>query len=265
MIQLSAQQRYAALQVMGTQLWVPRVRLIGAADSQPCDWPEPAVKVSARERVLATRTSAGEAQPAPHATPAPAAVPAPASAPIPSSAPTSTPTPFLQPVTELPAKAAVQVPPLHVDVWLMANGWQLVMENQQGQPGLQPEEIKLLQSLMMALYPGGLGISAQQFFSWPLLGIPVDAGDEGEMSMALRAFLTGARFQKVQLAGLLVFGSRLNNLLNNEPSRQAALPQIYTAPALSELLQQPQLKHNFWQQAGDSGLRAAFARSPVTI
>lgn len=254
MIQLSAQQRYAALQVMGTQLWVPRVRLIGAADSQPCDWPEPAVKVSARERVLATLTPAAvvvtetstETQ-------------------VPLSEPVVVPASLPQPVANQPAEPLTQVLPLHVDVWLMANGWQLVMENQQGQPGLQPEEIKLLQSLMMALYPGALGISAQQFFSWPLPGIPVDAGDEGEMSMALRAFLTGARFQKVQLAGLLVFGSRLNNLLNNEPSRQAALPQIYTAPALSELLQQPQLKHNFWQQAGDSGLRAAFARSPVVI
>lgn len=261
MIQLNAQQRYATLQVMGTHLWVPRVRLVGAAASEQCDWPEPAARVSARERVLATRTSAADAQPAAQAAPAPAAVPAPTPAPIPTSASA----PLLQPVTEPPAKAAVQVPPLHVDVWLMANGWQLVMENQQGQPGLQPEAIKLLQNLMTALYPGALGISAQQFFSWPLPGIPVDSGDEGEMCMALRAFLTGARFQNVQLSGLLVFGSRLNNLLNNEPSRLAALPQIYSAPALLELLQQPQLKRDFWQQAGDSGLRAAFARSPVII
>ncbi|MBE0506741.1 MAG: hypothetical protein IBX50_08470 [Marinospirillum sp.] len=254
MIQLSAQQRYAALQVMGTQLWVPRVRLVGAAASQPCDWPEPAVKISARERVLATLMPA-----------ATVVTETSTETQVPVSEPVVVPVPLPQPVEHQPAEPLLQVQPLHVDVWLMANGWQLVMENLQGQPGLQPEEIKLLQNLMMALYPGALGISAQQFFSWPLPGIPVDAGDEGEMSMALRAFLTGARFQKVQLAGLLVFGSRLNHLLNNEPSRQAALPQIYTAPALSELLQQPQLKHNFWQQAGDNGLRAAFARSPVVI
>lgn len=254
MIQLNAQQRYATLQVMGTRLWVPRVRLAGAAASQQCDWPEPAAKVSARERVLATLAPASETT---------IEIQAPASEPV--VIPPGTLPPSMSPAPSLPAKPVSQVHPLYADVWLMANGWQLVMENQQSQPGLRPEEIKLLQNLMSALYPGGLGIMTQQFFSWPLPGIPLDSGDEGEISMVLRAFLTGARFQNIPLAGLLVFGSRLNNLLNHEATRQTALPPLYSAPALPELLQQPQLKHSFWQQAGDSGLRAAFARSPVII
>src|SRR5690554_2900562 len=52
MQQLSAQQRYATLQVMGTGLWVPRIHLPGAATSQACAWPALAKGLTARERLL---------------------------------------------------------------------------------------------------------------------------------------------------------------------------------------------------------------------
>lgn len=245
MQQLNAQQRYATLQVMGTRLWVPRVSLVGAAASQACDWPAPEKKPSARERLLQQQAPTRQEQAAPVQPPAQVA-PAPLAE--------------QQPLTSVnPTSQAIK--PLYADIWLLANGWQLVMENLTGQPGLQEVEIKLLQNLLIALYPGGLGISSQQFFSWPLPGIPVEAGNEGELNMSLQAFLTGARFQGVQLAGCLVFGERLQGLM----SKAANSLRVFPAPTLAELQQNPAAKQAFWQQAGSSGLRAAFASSPLVL
>lgn len=241
-MQLSAQQRYATLKVMGTHLWVPRVHLPGAAASSVCAWPAAVKPPSARERLF-------QQNPAPVAQVAPSQPPPAVAAPA--------------PLVEIPITppAPVKTQPLYADVWLLANGWQLVMENLTGQQGLQEGEIKLLHNLLFALFPGGLGLTDQQFFSWPLPGIAVSAGDEGELTMTLQAFLTGARFQKVQLAGCLVFGERLVNLMNKTKTPI----RLFSAPSLNELQQSTAAKQQFWQQAGSSGLRAAFASSPVTF
>ncbi|GLR63500.1 hypothetical protein [Marinospirillum insulare] len=262
MQQLSTQKRYATLEAMGTRLWVPRFQLPGAATSQACDWPAPVKKSSARERLLeqqaatlAQETAASaqpKSQPLGPQLDQPAAEPNLAAQPL---AQTSQ-----QPLQ--PAAAPLQVvEPLYADVWLLANGWQLVMENLTGQPGLQEVDIKLLHNLLVALYPGGLGIIGQQFFSWPLPGIPIEAGNEGELNMSLLAFLTGARFQGVQLAGCLVFGERLQSLM----SKAASSLRVFPAPSLRELQQSSTAKQAFWQQAGSSGLRASFASSPVIL
>ncbi|HKM15900.1 MAG TPA: hypothetical protein VJY63_08270 [Marinospirillum sp.] len=239
-MQLSAQQRYATLQVMGTRLWVPRVHLQGAAPSVACDWPAPAKPISARERLLHQQHQQNQEHQQ------------------------SQQPPVALPVTvqtvEQPA-VAQPLQPLQATVWLLANGWQLVMENTDHQPGLQEADIKLLHNLLMALYPDGLGIVAQQVFNWPLLGVPVAVGDEGELSMTLHAFLTGARVQGVQLAGCLVFGERLFRLMEKSTS----MPRLFASPSLFELQQDALRKQAFWQQAGNSGLRAAFASSPVVL
>lgn len=245
-MQLSAQQRYATLKVMGTHLWVPRVHLPGAAASSTCAWPTPVKPPSARERLV--EQTAGIQAAAPVTTPQP-----------PVQALEQVAQPLAAPVIQPPPVAVVQ--PLYADVWLLANGWQLVMENVTGQPGLQAGDIKLLQNLLIALYPGGLGISDQQFFSWPLPGIPVEAGNEGELNMSLLAFLTGARFHGIQLAGCLVFGQRLEGLM----SKAGNTLRLFSAPSLTELQQSPAAKRDFWQQAGSSGLRAAFASSPLML
>lgn len=260
-MQLSAQQRYSTLQAMGTRLWVPRVLLPGAAPSTACDWPAPVKPPSARERLLQQIAPQAIPQAPPiHQTPVPEQhIHAPAEA-VQTPAPTTQTVQVAQPVLEVqPPQVIIQ--PVQADVWLLANGWQLVMENLTGQPGLQEGDIKLLHNLLVALYPGGLGVSDQQFFSWPLPGIPVEAGNEGELSMTLQAFLTGARFQGVQLAGCLVFGERLKGLL----AESAHLPRLFTAPSLAYLQQNPAAKQEFWLQAGSSGLRAAFASSPVML
>jgi len=248
-MQLSAQQRYATLQVMGTRLWVPRFCLSGAAPSYTCDWPAPVKQLGARERLLQQQTVAVKKEQT-LAQPVPPDEQQPLQEVIPVSQAVS---------LEQPAQSGIQ--PLYADVWLLANGWQLVMENLRGQPGLSETDIKLLQNLLVALYPGGLGISGQQFFSWPLPGIPVEAGNEGELNMSLQAFLTGARFQGVQLAGCLVFGERLQGLM----SKAGKGLRVFSAPSLAELQQDPVAKQVFWQQAGSSGLRAAFASSPLVL
>ncbi|NLW03663.1 MAG: hypothetical protein GX029_00250 [Pseudomonadaceae bacterium] len=260
-MQLSAQQRYATLQVMGTRLWVPRFQLQGAAASSVCDWPAPAKQLSARERLLQQQALA-----APSSSATAPVTPTPQQPPIASPLPTN----FQAPPVKLPPQPLVQqqatqpvaaLLPLQANVWLLANGWQLVLENTNGSLGLQEVDVRLLHNLLIALYPGGLGIITQQVFSWPLPGVPVAVGDEGELSMALQAFLTGARLQGVQLGGCLVFGERLFNLMNNNIN----LPRLFASPSLAELQQNPAAKQAFWQQAGSSGLRAAFASSPVTF
>lgn len=266
MQQLSTQKRYATLEAMGTRLWVPRFQLPGAATSQACDWPAPVKKPSARERLLEQQAATLAQETA-------------ATAQLKSQPkdqlqgqqldqPAAEPNLAAQPLTQTsqqslqPAATPLQVvEPLYADVWLLANGWQLVMENLTGQPGLQEVDIKLLHNLLVALYPGGLGISGQQFFSWPLPGIPIEAGNEGELNMSLLAFLTGARFQGVQLAGCLVFGERLQGLM----SKAASNLRVFPAPSLRELQQSSTAKQAFWQQAGSSGLRASFASSPVIL
>lgn len=248
-MRLSAQQRYATLKAMGTHLWVPRVHLPGAAASHQCDWPAPIKPPSARERLVQQAAAAPvtKAQPQLQALEQ-------EKQPLKQEA-----QPLAVPVVQPPPAALVQ--PLYADVWLLANGWQLVIENTTGQPGLQAGDIKLLQNLLIALYPGGLGISDQQFFSWPLAGVPVEAGNEGELNMSLLAFLTGARFHGVPLAGCLTFGQRLEGLMSKTANRL----RLFSAPSLTELQQSPAAKRTFWQQAGSSGLRAAFASSPLIL
>ena len=257
MQQLSAQQRYATLQVMGTRLWVPRVHLHGAATSQACAWPAPAKRLTARERLLQQQAVTDSPEQETSAQPAVQPVPLPQA----EQPPLAKTEDSIAQANLLVQPTQARVQPLHADIWLLANGWQLVMENLTGQPGLQTVEIKLLHNLLVALYPGGLGISGQQFFSWPLPGIPVEAGNEGELNMSLQAFLTGARFQGVQLAGCLVFGERLQGLM----SKATHQLRVFPAPSLVELQQNPAAKQAFWQQAGSSGLRAAFASSPLVL
>lgn len=242
-MQLSAQQRYATLQVMGTRLWVPRVHLQGAAPSVACDWPLPAKPISARERLLQQHQQNQQ--------------------PVQQQQVQQQP-PVALPVTVQTVEQPAVIPfvqPLQATIWLLANGWQLVMENTNHQPSLQEVDIKLLHNLLVALYPKGLGIIAQQVFNWPMLGVPVAAGDEGELSMTLHAFLTGARVKGIQLAGCLVFGERLFKLME----KNSYMPRLFASPSLLELQQDPFAKQAFWQQAGNSGLRAAFASSPVVL
>lgn len=260
-MQLSAQQRYATLQVMGTRLWIPRFQLQGAAPSVACDWPAPAKPISARERLLHQQQN--QQRQAPRiATPitaspvttqkiAPAAVVNLVPPPVQLAEQPNAPVELMQSATQ----------PLQATVWLLANGWQLVMENTNHQPSLQEVDIKLLHNLLVALYPKGLGIIAQQVFNWPMLGVPVAAGDEGELSMTLHAFLTGARVQGIQLAGCLVFGERLVRVME----KNSNMPRLFASPSLLKLQQDPFAKQAFWQQAGSSGLRAAFASSPVVL
>ncbi len=257
-MQLSAQQRYATLQIMGTRLWVPRVQLQGAAPSVACDWPLPAKPIGARERLLHQQhqqhQQSQQDQALPLATP-PAAKQA-----AEPALPVKLPKQSSQP-SQLVEAMQLEVQPLQATVWLLANGWQLVMETTQQQPSLREVDIKLLHNLLVALYPRGVGIVTQQVFNWPLLGVPVAAGDEGELSMTLHAFLTGARVQGIQLAGCLVFGERLFKLME----KHTGMPRLFASPRLIDLQQQPLVKQAFWQQAGNSGLRAAFASSPVVL
>lgn len=257
MTAMLAQQRYATLQLMGTRLWVPRVRLPGAAPSPVCDWPLPQPQMSARERLLQEQRDAGlEALPEPPrdvAIAVPAPVTPPPSAVVARSQPTVTPAPE----PRLPPADASLVP-VSLQVWLLANGWQLVLDEVPSAP-----ELKLLHQLLMALYPGTLGSVSQELFRWPLPGIPVMGDDGGEMLMALQAFLSGARFQQMPRAGVLIFGERLAALAQSPV--QVGEPRVFQAPSLSALMQHPALKRRFWQEAGDSGLRAVFASSPVVF
>lgn len=275
-MQLSAQARYATLKAMGTHLWVPRVQLLGAASSYACDWPAPIKQLSARERLLKQQAAVtlNTALPALAITQKMVAVTQPeailstdlSSLPLqklPLSA-TQPQQPMQSPAVKLPANQSAQnLQPLQANVWLLANGWQLVMENPEGQLGLQEVDIRLLHNLLIALYPGGLGIVNQQVFNWPLPGIPFVEGNEGELGNVLHAFLTGARLQGIQLAGCLVFGERLLNLMQNNTSSGSL--RLFACPSLAQLQQNPNAKQDFWQQAGSSGLRAAFASSPVTF
>lgn len=241
---LAAQQRYATLQAMGVTLWVPRKRLPGAAPSQQCDWPEAAAPISGKEKLLA------EMQNQQPATPAPAAPPQTVQPAEPEPAPPP------------PPQASQTAQPLAVDVWLLANGWQLVMERQE-QSQLTQQHLRLLQNLLAALYPGGMGIVSQHVFAWPLPGVPMERGDDEELNLSLRAFLTGAQFRSPPV-GILAFGDKASHLLS-VPLQPLPLPEVYTAPALDQLLREPSTKHNFWQQAGVNGLRARFASSPVMM
>ncbi|WP_404415329.1 hypothetical protein [Marinospirillum sp.] len=243
---LAAQQRYATLKAMGVTLWVPRKRLVGAAPSHQCDWPEAAAPVSGKEKLLAEMQN--------HQQP-------PAQTPPSDPHPVQPAKPEPAPAPPPPAAVLETTPPLVADVWLLANGWQLVIERLQESPLTQPD-LRLLQNLLAALYPGGLGIVSQHAFAWPLPGVPLERGDEEELNLSLRAFLTGAQFRSPPV-GVLVFGERSGQLLS---AHQALpLPDVYTAPSLEQLLQNPQAKQAFWQQAGTNGLRARFASSPVMM
>lgn len=260
-MQLSAQQRYATLQIMGTHLWVPRVQLQGAAPSKICDWPLPAKPISARERLLQQQVKTAPLVQQSAAVP-PVSAPQAQVPKAQAQQPLTQPQPQQQGIQANQAVHSLQAAqPLQATIWLLANGWQLVMEIPNGAIGLQEVDVKLLHNLLVALYPGGLGIVAQQNFNWPMLGVPVAAGDEGELSMTLQAFLTGARVQGIQLAGCLVFGERLFKLME----KNANMPRLFASPALIDLQQQPLAKQAFWQQAGNSGLRAAFASSPMVL
>lgn len=262
----SALTRYATLQRLGVTLWVPRKQLPGAAPSQVCDWPQP-VRLGAKERLWAELPP--RVPQAPQQTPQP--VPQPASQQTPQPAPQQTAAevvPLLlqeqaqeQEQTTAPSMpvALARAAPLQVDVWVLANGWQLVAEHS-GQQPLTQEAITLAQNLIRALYPGPIGLVSQHHFSWPLAGVPLDQGDDQELALSLAAFLTGAQFQRPAVA-LLLLGERLPKLL--EQVAHLPLPEQYAAPGLGQLLQQPTLKQQFWQQAGARGLRARFASSPL--
>lgn len=256
-LSLTAQQRYATLQLMGIQVWVPRLSLPGAAPSPVCPWPDKPAAPSNKTVAIAPVATTPTQQARPESNKASPVVSPPQALTNPSAS-------IAAPVQ--PAAAASLVQPLEAEVWLLANGWQLVLDKlpePDMQPAAQQREalIRLLHNLIKALYPEGLGISSQEVFSWPLPGVPLEAGHEGELSMALQAFLTGARFQQVQLAGCLVFGERLGQLL---PATQESVRRFF-APNLVSLLNNPQAKQDFWQEAGTSGLRALFASAPLLV
>ncbi len=248
MSELGALTRYARLQQLGVTLWVPRKRLPGAAPSQQCDWPQAATQPQAKQRLraeleLAPQQSTGKAEVGAKTAPPAAAVATPATA------------------TAVPAveAAPAQAEPLQADVWMLANGWQLVAERSAHEV-LTHEAVTLVQNLIRALYPQPIGLVSQHYFSWPLAGVPLDQGDEKELGLSLAAFLTGAQFQRPPVA-LLLLGERLPGLLGQVAN--LPLPEQYAAPSLSQLFQQPALKQTFWQQAGAQGLRARFASSPL--
>jgi hypothetical protein len=228
---------------MGVTLWVPRKRLAGAAPSQECDWPETIAPVSGKEKLLAEMQN--NQQPIAQAPPSEPHPVQPETAPVSTS-------------TEVLLQTA---PPLLADVWLLGNGWQLVIERQE-EALLTQQDLRLLQNLLSALYPGGLGIVSQHTFAWPLPGVPLERGDEEELNLSLRAFLTGAQFRS-QPVGVLVFGERSGQLLSVHQA--LTVPDVYTAPSLAQLLHSPEAKRVFWQQAGTTGLRARFASSPVMM
>lgn len=268
MTTLSVQQRYATLQVMGTRLWVPRMRLPGAAASVACDWPAPAPVLSGRERLqqqmVGLRAEGMVADQPVLQNPAPEKITK--AVPVVPSTPDAAVIPAVAP-TKAASQPGQGIQPLQVDIWLLANGWQLVLEAGQPETGLNEAELCLLQQLLLAFYPGGLGIASQERFVWPLPGVPVQPSDEGELSMALQAFLGGARYRSVQLGGVLCFSGRCAALLQSVSPRRGVQLQrdVYQAPALHQLLLKPGLKQAFWLESGDSGLRAAFAASGVVV
>lgn len=271
---LTAQQRYAVLQQMGTKLWVPRYTLAGAAPSSVCNWELPAPLPSKKLAVIQELTAAHTHDA--HTT-LPTTTPVATSSDAANSTPQSlTPSALkltqqhnnlttAQPIaasTTVEQELVPEAAPLTAEVWLLANGWQLVMETPQRLTPLQAQNrINLLHGLLRAFYPHNLGILSQETFTWPLAGIPLEVGNSGELARSLQAFLTGARFHKVQLAGCLVFGPRLTKLLTEEN------PQLgyFGAPSLEAMLREPKLKQDFWHTAGAQGLRASFASSPLVF
>lgn len=251
MSSLTAQARYATLGHLGVSLWVPRKRLPNAAPSPQCDWPAAIAPLTGKEKLRAAL------EPAP--SPSKVEVPQPASKPAAAKpAPPEVAVAAPEPLAAQPARVA----PLSLDVWLLANGWQLVIERPQAQP-LTPASLRLLQNLLAALYPGGMGILSQHAFHWPLPGVPVERGDREELNLSLRAFLTGAQFQQ-QPVGILALGQRTSELLS-APTSSLPLPEVYTGPDLHALLSEAAAKRHFWQEAGSKGLRARFASSPVLL
>ncbi len=253
---LTAQARYATLQAMGGRVWVPRYQLPGAAPSRLCDWPEPETRPHGRERLLSVAHESAVSTP-----PEPAVVSSPPptdrfSAPVvEATAPAQA---DLQPA---PSVAPVITTPLQLDVWLLANHWQLVV----GSQAMSETEIRLLQSLLTALADQPLGVISRYAFAWPIAGVPLAQGDEQEKNASLRAFLCGACFMQARIPGLLVLDAEAAALLAHQDPRLPALPPVYSLPHPAQMLADPAIKQHFWQQAGDSGLRAHFASSPVIL
>ncbi|WP_416885386.1 hypothetical protein [Marinospirillum sp.] len=249
----TTQQRAVYLQRLGIPLWVPRYQLPGAAPSTSCDWVLPQPQPSRKERLLEATTALERSTP-PKSAPALEQQPA-AQAPHPieeMAPPSATPTPPTEPA------AVATALPLQADVWLLANGWQLVLELD---APLNQGDIQLTQNLVRALAPQGVGLVSQKLFSWPRAQLA--AGSELDLITSLRTFLTGAQYQQHPIVGLLALGPRVTQLLTEPAAPWPPLPTLYTGPSLIQLRTSAQHKATFWQQAGEHGLRAHFASSAL--
>lgn len=250
------QQRAVYLQRLGIPLWVPRYQLPGAAPSQACTWQPPPPRPSRKERLLQATAALDLAAPvrakATQVTEAatPLRMPPAATKPV-------TETPLVEPQPSLTSAAHVEAP-LQADIWLLANGWQLVLELD---APLTQDDIQLTQNLVRALAPQGIGLVSQRQFSWPRPHLA--AGSAQELTTSLRTFLTGAQYQQHPIVGLLALGPRVAQLLTEPSVQWPPLPTVYTGPSLAQLRAAAEHKAHFWQQAGDQGLRAHFASSAL--
>lgn len=268
---LSEVERYAALAAMGTRLWVPRYQLPAAQPSQRCDWPIPeaeprhgaeaamaAAGVGASPESLETEVTAEassslttEASPQSAGMPPPIADVKGASSLIPDAG---------QPLNEAAESAVTQEAPMAVEVWAMNNRWLWVVELDQ--PGLahDPQRLTLLSAIARALHPQRIGLVAQYTLSWPVEGVPVLRGDQRELADALTAYLTGPQFSPFEPPGVMGFGERLGQLLDQDRLGRPC----FSGPSLSRLLNAPEAKAQLWQQA-QQGLSAAFAANEVVM
>lgn len=254
MKRLSAQQSYSYLQAMGIKLWVPRLELPAAAPSQPCQW-----EVAASPTSSPTRSKAAALEKAGNSTTlaASAAPVAKAAALAAENAPaTSKAAAVIASLSEAVTPPPPEVAPFTLHIWQLANSWQLIFS---APPSKQ--ELQLLHNLLFAFHPQTLGILQQVSFSWPLPKLPSN-GTKQEAAFSLLAFLTGANFAAQKPEGCMVFGQQLKELHPLLTKQKAEF--FYLLPSLKDLLTQPQLKAQLWQEAATNGLLANFKGSWVS-
>lgn len=254
--QLPAQQNYAYLQAMGIKLWVPRFELPHAAPSSQCEWQAQAKPTVKEQPVIANASTPVMASGSEAILPTqPPNVSRAADIKADIASPN---TPVIANASEAITSTqppAAEIAPFTLHIWQLANSWQLVFATPPNK-----QELQLLHNLLFAFHPQTLGITQQTSFNWPLPNLPSD-GTKQEAAFSLVTFLTGANFSQLKPEGCMVFGQQLTPLQSLLTKQKADF--FYLLPSLEELLNQPQLKAQLWQQATTNGLLANFKGSWV--
>lgn len=261
-------QRLAYLEAIGVTGWVPRVPLAHAATRTP---PEPEVAtqpveperaapvVSAGEPARSARAEAVDTQARPvvsspsaalveqrraqvAAQPAKQLPPAEASAPL-AEVSTSTPE----------APAGQSVAPFYLQLWI-AGPCALLIEI--ADPGLEKgtsEHDLLCDILRAAALPTAPRLQAD--FRWPLSRNPQVARSAEAASEALQAFMQ-ARLELQPVSSIGCFGAMAGLLATGDPEAAGALRgseqaledlgSAWFAPALADMLRQPEEKRGLW-------------------